>query len=673
MKLTNRSGMLRRTGRLAAVLVAALAAVAVFIPTQSPSADAAPTTADPFRATTTIVFDDPNVPTGCHRIPAIVRAADGSLLAFAEHRLDSCQDKSDIATVVRRLPAGATEWLPEKTVVRGEDDDPQAAATRGNAAPVVYRKLPGAPQTDVPDGRVVLLGTHNPLDQATAPRTPYLVYSDDHGETWSRPRFLPELDDPSWGHYATGPVHAIQLTRGEHAGRLVVGVNYVPAGVRGAMIVYSDDGGVTWHRGARAEYPLADQLIPQEMSLVEKANGDLYVWARQNWTGGTDEEEADPNLRPHRAFAISKDAGESYAGDFTLLRGFEAPPVQSAVLRLRATDEGDAYNRIVTSAASVNTNPRSRMTLRSSFDEGLSWQTVDTPARSTDEGVQVWGTNDRSVSVEDCHCFGGYSDLVELADGRIGLLYERTRSGCWSIRTCAGTTDHHAQIAFVVLDDRDLHTPSTTADLAGRRALVFDGVSTTGGVTGRALAFDGQQGRVQLPYRNTPVLSTGDFTVSTWIRYGDGTRNQTIVWAYGTDGKPQVSLTAEPGSDRLVGTAATASGTTTVTSAGAYADDRWHHVALRRHGGTVELYVDGARVGAADGEAGATSGDDPTPIYLGQRLDGGVRYHGSLDEFRIYDRALSPAELARLRNGQGHGLRGLTAHLALDAIIPPRP
>ncbi len=671
MKLITRS---RRILRPAAVLVTALVAVATLIPTRTPPADAAATTTDPFRDRTTVVFDDPNVPTGCHRIPAIVRAADGSLLAFAEHRLDSCQDKSDIETVVRRLPAGATEWLPEQTVVRGENDDPQAPATRGNAAPVVYRKLPGAPRTDVPDGRVVLLGTHNPLDPdvPNAPRTPYLVHSDDHGATWSQPRFLPELDDPSWGHYATGPVHAIQLTRGEHAGRLVVGVNYVPAGVRGAMLVYSDDGGVTWQRGARAEYPLADQLVPQEMSLVEKTNGDLYVWARQNWTGGTDEEEADPNVRPHRAFAVSKDAGESYAGDFTLLRGFEAPPVQSAVLRLRATDEGDDYNRIVSSVASVNTDPRSRMTLRSSFDEGLSWQTVDTPARSTDEGVQVWGTNDRSVSVEDCHCFGGYSDLVELTDGRIGLLYERTRSGCWSIRTCAGTTDYRAEIAFVVLDDRDLHTPATTPDISGRRALVFDGVSTTRGVAGRALAFDGQQGRVQLPYRNTPVLGSGDFTVSTWIRYGDTTRNQSIFWAYGTDGKPQVALSAEPGSDRLVGTVATGTGSTVVTSGSAYADDRWHHVALRRQGGTVELFVDGARLATAAGDAGTINGDDPTPIYLGQRLDGGDRYHGSLDEFRIYDRALSPAELAGLHRASTGGTRGLTVRLAMDAIIPPR-
>lgn len=659
------------------MVAAVVSAMAVMLPmTAAPvTAEVTETTADPFRAKTTVVFSDPDVPSGCHRIPAIVRAADGSLLAFAEHRLNSCADKSNIETVVRRLPAGATQWLPEQSVVRGEPDNPQAPATRGNAAPVVYRHLPGAPRTDVPDGRIVLLGTHNPVDPATpgqsqggAPRTPYVLHSDDNGATWSQPRALPELDDPAWGHYATGPVHAIQLTRGAHPGRLVVAVNYVPPSVRGAMLVYSDDGGMTWHQGARAEYPLSQQLVPQEMSLVEQANGDIFVWARQNWSGGTDEEEADPDVRPHRAIAISKDAGETYSSGFTLLRGFEAPPVQSAALRLRATDEGDQYNRILTSAASVNVDPRSRMTIRSTFDEGISWQTVDTPAHSSDEGVQVWGDNDRGISVEDCACYGGYSDMVELPNGDVGLLYERTRSGCWSVRTCAGTTDHRAEIAFVVLDDRDLHTPSTTPDVPGRSALVFDGVSTTRGVYGEGLAFDGQRGRVQLPYRTTPVLGSGDFTVSTWIKYGDTSKDQAIFWAYGQDDEPQVWLRAEPGSDRIRGMVSTAGGSVAVKSASAYADGAWHHVALRRQGGTVDLYVDGVRAGSASGSAGAVQGDDPTPIYLGQRLDGANRFHGAMDEFRIYDRALSATELTGLQSSNANGIPGRTAHLPMNAI-----
>jgi sialidase-1 len=647
--------------RLALVAAAVVSAVgaATLAPVQS-TADTA--TVDPFRDTTTVLFSSPNVPSGCHRIPAVIRAVDGSLLAFAEHRFHTCADKSNIETVVRRLPAGAREWLPPQTVVRGEPDGPEAPATRGNPGPVVYRKLPGAPRTGAPHGRIVMLGTHNPVNPETpgqnhrdAPRTPYVVHSDDNGATWSRPTTLSQLDDPAWGHYATGPVHAIQLTRGAHVGRIIAGINYGHGTASGAMLVYSDDAGATWHRGARVEYPAERRLVPQEHSLVELANGDVMVWTRQNWSGGTPEEEADPNVRPHRAIAISKDGGATYHRDYTLVPGYEAPPIQSSALRLRATDEGDSYNRILTMAPSVNVAPRIRPTIRSSFDEGLSWQSVDTPLDSTDEGNQVWGTNDRTATVAECACYGGYSDMVELPGGDVGLLYER------------GTTDYRSEIVFTRIGARDLNTPSRTPDLSGRLALAFDGVTTTPGRHGRALEFDGQRGRVQLPYRTTPVLGAGDFTVSTWIRYDDTSRDQAIFWAYGMNGQPQVWLRAEPGSDRIRGMVTTAAGSASVTSAGAYADGAWHHVALRRQGGTVTLLVDGTTVASASGAAGAVQASDPTPVYIGQRLDGANRFHGAMDEFRVYDRALSGAELT----GHAGDIRGLTAYLPMDAVIPP--
>jgi sialidase-1 len=172
---------------------------------------------------------------------------------------------------------------------------------------------------------------------------------------------------------------------------------------------------------------------------------------------------------------------------------------------------------------------------------------------------------------------------------------------------------------------------------------------------------------VQLPYRTTPVLGAGDFTVATWIRYDDTSRDQAIFWAYGMNGEPQVWLRAEPGGDRIRGMVTTAAGSASVTSAGAYADGAWHHVALRRQGGTVTLLVDGTTVASASGAAGAVQASDPTPVYIGQRLDGANRFHGALDEFRVYDRALTGAELT----GHAGGTRGLTAYLPMNAVIPP--
>ncbi|MBF8185633.1 hypothetical protein ITP53_07755 [Nonomuraea sp. K274] len=42
-----------------------------------------------------------------------------------------------------------------------------------------------------------------------------------------------------------------------------------------------------------------------------------------------------------------------------------------------------------------------------------------------------------------------------------------------------------------------------------------------------------------------------------------------------------------------------------------------------------------------------------------------------MDEFRVYDRALSTAELTLLRFSNTNRIPGLTAHLPMNAIVPP--
>ncbi|WBB61930.1 exo-alpha-sialidase [Streptomyces sp. WMMC500] len=663
----------RRVLRLSGALLVALGGLSVYLARPgAESAGAAPAaTVDPFEAQTTTLFTASGP--GCYRIPAVVRTASGSLLAFAEQRVNSCEDKSNIRLVSRRLPAGSGTWESRKTVAEGTDADADAPATRGNAAPVVYRTLDGAPATGQPDGRIVLLSTFNPVDPAApgetnsgAPRTPYVQYSTDDGQSWTRPKSLYEqIDDPEWGHYATGPVHAVQLTRGEHVGRLMAGVNYnfrddSGTPVYGAMIVYSDDGGTTWREGARRTYPSDSSTIqPQELSLVELANGDVYVWTRQNHFRD-DGNDADVTARPHRLAAVSKDGGASFtAAGFQPVEGYEAPRAQSAVLRMDATDEGNPYNRILTSAPAWN-NSRRAMTVRSSFDETATWQGVDTVASdSTDEGVQVWGSKNRGLPKDECACYAGYSDLVELPDGDIGLLYER------------GSTSVYEEIAFVRLEPDDLPAPATTPDTArSADALAFDGTRrTVDGRFGNGLVFDGQTGRVQLPYAPEPLLGTGDFTVSTWIKYGDKRTGQAVFWANGMNDAPQLWLRAEPDDGRLLARLNDATDpAVSVTTSRAYADNAWHHVVLRRSGDTLTVFVDGTEAGSATGAAGDVMGSDPAPVHLGQRMDGAQRFQGTMDEFRIYDRALTAAEITSLRDTNETSGTELVAHLPLGTL-----
>jgi sialidase-1 len=176
----------------------------------------------------------------CFRIPTIVRANDGTLLAFAEGRVNNCADTGDIDLVLKRSTDGGQTWGPLQVVMKGNGE------TRGNPVPIVDRE----------SGRVVLLSTQNPGNNWT-PRRPFIQYSEDIGATWSAPKdMMDQVSRPEWAYwYATGPVHGIQLQRAPHAGRLVASVYFSQPGnsPRGGGLISSDDGGLNWHIGALDE------------------------------------------------------------------------------------------------------------------------------------------------------------------------------------------------------------------------------------------------------------------------------------------------------------------------------------------------------------------------------------------------------------------------------------
>ena len=77
-------------------------------------------------------------------------------------------------------------------------------------------------------------------------------------------------------------------------------------------------------------------------------------------------------------------------------------------------------------------------------------------------------------------------------------------------------------------------------------------------------------------------------------------------------------------------------------------DPGWHHLAGVRHGAEATLYVDGVPVAAAASAAlaGPLDAGPDRPLVLG----GGPRadFDGELADVRLWDRALEPAEIARL-------------------------
>ncbi|MFI6354456.1 exo-alpha-sialidase [Streptomyces sp. NPDC050743] len=596
--------------RLRAVLATALTTAALLlVPLATPHPAHAQSPANDPEFEQQILFkasQDPGY--ACFRIPATVKTTDGTLLAFAEGRVLNCGDAADIDIVVKRSTDGGRTWGPLQVVNEGAGD------THGNPAPIVDRAT----------GRVWLAETYNTgrTDSASCSvpcdRTPHLQYSDDDGRTWSVPRDLsPEILPAGWNSwYATGPVHGIQLTRGRYAGRLVFGVNTETwdgsrVTANHAALIVSDDHGGHWRIGATDTWPIADdgtfRQKPSELTPAERQDGSVLVSGREQ--DGTD--------LGHRTEAVSRDGGDSFTAPFRDLPDLYTPQVQGSMLRV-----GD---RLLL-ACPADPDRRRTMMIRSSYDGGRTWDSVD-------RGTVV--TTDWS----------GYSDLVRADADTVGLIYE------------GGAVDARDEIRFARFTE-DWLAPRrgpdpVTADLAphARPAAVLGGAEETDGVFGGALRFDGTDDAVRLPFRTELPLGTKDFTASLWFRYTATTGEQPLLWMGGIGTtQPQVWLRGEPANHRIQGLITVRDGaiapqTTFVRTDAAYNDGQWHHLVLRRGDGRLTLFVDGTQWSVAD-IPGSVSRNSPFGVHIGQRMDSRAFFTGAIDEVHVWDRALTDAELS---------------------------
>lgn len=348
-----------------------------------------------------VVFQQNTDGYACARIPAIVRTNAGTLLAFAEGRKGDCGDTGNVDIILKRSEDNGAHWDATQVIIAGN------GSTRHNPVPVV----------DTMTGRITLVTTRG---YATA----WVQQSTDDGLNWTDPKDITaSVKLSGWSTFVTGPSHGIQLTRGPHSGRFVIGTTFrTPDGRKGGALIYSDDAGSTWRLGGY-DNSAAPGLQVQELSVFERPDGSIYAVARNEQ--GTSSAQT--------AYAVSTDEGESFAAPFSAVSGLVVPTVQASTLEIRATDRGGSYNRILLAAPS-HASERRQMTIRSSFDGGQTWQTAA-------QGKILYAE------------LAAYSDLVALNGNRFGVLYE------------AGTDYTYASIRFTSFTEADLDLPANPTSL----------------------------------------------------------------------------------------------------------------------------------------------------------------------------------------------------------------
>ncbi len=191
----------------------------------------------------------------------------------------------------------------------------------------------------------------------------------------------------------------------------------------------------------------------------------------------------------------------------------------------------------------------------------------------------------------------------------------------------------------------DTSGTNATEQISGLTSTLTNGPvwSPTEGINGGALYFDGTNDVVIV---GSPVPPTGDFTVSMWI-------DSPVQTGAGLLGVRNTT----PGNELLVGIATTPTASIdghAVLSFGTIPQTNgWHMVSWTRSGELFTYYLDGTRQVAVS--APGTLSYSTCSLFIGAQPNGacgnnGVTslYTGLIDDVRIYSRALSALDLAKL-------------------------
>ncbi len=212
-------------------------------------------------------------------------------------------------------------------------------------------------------------------------------------------------------------------------------------------------------------------------------------------------------------------------------------------------------------------------------------------------------------------------------------------------------------------DGPDMDWGSTTAEVKDRSGNGNHGNATTSmsatssptsGVLGQALEFDGGFDTVNLG-NPSELQITGALTISTWVK-ADTNQNTSIFGKVDWQGDQRsYRLQTDPGTAstryefRIAGTC---NASETPSGYNEAADGEWHHVVgVYEPSTALRVYVDGVLGAENTTSIPAAIADCTADAYIGSRSHIGLpaeMFDGLIDDVRVYDRALSAAEVKRI-------------------------
>jgi hypothetical protein len=201
-----------------------------------------------------------------------------------------------------------------------------------------------------------------------------------------------------------------------------------------------------------------------------------------------------------------------------------------------------------------------------------------------------------------------------------------------------------AQLKF----DEISGTTATDATGSGWNGTLVGGTLWAAGRSSNAVDLDGTNDYVSLP---TGALSScTTCTVAAWVNL-DAASNWMRIFDFGSGTSTYMFLTPKNGANGKIRFAIKNNGSSEqiIDGTSALATGGWHHVAVTLNGATGILYVDGVQVGSNTGmtlkpsDMGST-----TQNWIGRSQYNDPYLNGRVDDFRIYNKALTVGEIAFL-------------------------
>ncbi len=302
----------------------------------------------------------------CYRIPSIVTAPNGDLIAAIDERVPNGNDlnrNNDINIVVRRSADNGKTWFAIERVV----DFPLG-------------KSGSDPSMIVDDVTKEIFLFYNFMDLDNEKNVYYLHYikSDDNGKTWSKPvDITSQIAKPEWKNdfkFITSGTGI--FTRTGKLLHCLVNLN------RGLYVFGSNDHGKSW-------YFIDTPIKPaDESKIVELVDGSWMINSRVNDKKGM------------RYVHVSADEGKTWESrpESALID----PGCNGSIIRYTSINDGYKKNRLLFANAKMEKG-RKNMTVRISYDEGKTWS----------EGKTIYPGS------------SAYSCLTILKNGDIGLFFEK--------------------------------------------------------------------------------------------------------------------------------------------------------------------------------------------------------------------------------------------------------